>query len=221
MAWIALLHLLCLVYWLGADIGTFYAARFVANPALSPPARATAAKIMHGIDLLPRVAMPLTLATGVQLASTTGLLQLGAAALLGVWLVCAGWLTAAAWIHLAPRTPALERAVRIDFGFRIAAIALLAAVALLGLAGVWAAPSPWLAWKILAFAATVACGLAIRVALKPFGPAFGRLMTQGSSPEVEALLAGSIARAVPWVLTIWALLLFAAALGVRAVNIGA
>jgi hypothetical protein len=221
MAWITLLHLLCLVYWLGADIGTFYAARFVAKPALSLQARGTAATIMHGIDLLPRVAMPLTLASGMQLASTMGLLPLGATSLAGVWAVCLGWLAAAAWIHLAPRTPLLERAVRIDFGFRIAVIALLAAVALLGLAGVWAAPSPWLAWKLLAFAATVACGLAIRVALRPFGPAFGRLLTQGSSPEVEAVLAGSIARAVPWVLAIWVLLLLAAALGVRAINIGA
>jgi hypothetical protein len=216
MRWMLLLHLLCFVYWLGADLGTFYAARFVADARLAPGARATAAKIMHGIDLLPRVAMPLTLASGAQLAAGLGWLPVGPGAMALLWPLCLGWMAAAAWLHLGPRTPALERAVRLDFGFRIAVIAGLVAVAVAALAGALAQPPAHVALKLLAFAATVGCGLAIRIALRPFGPAFGALLTRGSTPEVEAVLAGSIARAVPWVLAIWALLLVAAAVGVRA-----
>jgi hypothetical protein len=213
MRWMLLLHLLCFVYWLGADLGTFYAARFVADARLSAAGRATAAKIMHGIDLLPRVVMPLTLASGVQLAAMRGLLPLGAGALVLLWWVCLAWMAAAAWLHLAPRTAAVAAAVRFDFGFRIAVVVMLVAFALA------APPATFLTLKILAFAATVVCGLAIRLALRPFGPAFAKLLAQGSTPAGEAVLAGSIARAVPWVLAIWALLVVAAALGVRAIGV--
>ena len=54
----------------------------------------------------------------------------------------------------------------------------------------------------------------IRVALRPFGPAFGALMTTGSTPEVEAGIGGAMKRAVPWVYSIWVLVLIASFLGV-------
>ena len=45
-------------------------------------------------------------------------------------------------------------------------------------------------------------------------PAFGQLVTSGSTPEVEKAILGSIKRCEPWVYAIWTLVLVAAFLGV-------
>jgi hypothetical protein len=213
MLFIKLLHLLCWVYWLGADIGTFYAARFVSNGSLTPAQRATAAKIMLGIDLAPRIAMPLTLATGLHLSALLLAWPLPTGTLWLVWVVCLLWMGTAAWLHHAPRNPQTERVARWDFVWRVALAAGVAVAALLLL---WRGSfAPWLAVKLLCFAACVVCGLAIRVHLKDFGPAFAALMQSGATPQVDATIKNSIARCVPYVVLIWVLLLISAAGGLH------
>ena len=222
-----LLHLLLFVYWLGADVGTFYASRFVADAALTPAARATAAKIMLGVDLLPRVTMPMALATGVHLAVSLNVLPLGSAALIsavliGVWLLCLAWLAMVLTIHHFGSSPRGAALVRFDFGFRVLlvlGIVVLAVPAWWGGApAVASGMAPWLVIKLLAFAATVACGLLIRVQLRPFGPAFAQLMREGSRPDTEAAIAGSIARCKPYVIVIWVLLVVCAAAGLHLIG---
>lgn len=217
-----LLHILMLVYWLGADVGTYYASRFVADAQLSTAARATAAKIMLGVDLLPRVAMPLMLASGVHLAAGMGALSAMGAATpafvwqAGAWLLCLAWLAMVLAIHRS--SAKAGGLVQIDFGFRVVLAVGLALFAL-GIL-LWQAPPlvPWLALKLLAFALTVACGLMIRVKLRPFGPAFAQLMHGGSDAAMAAAngtLAASIAGCKPYVWAIWALLVFASAAGLH------
>ena len=211
MLWLKLFHALCWVYWLGADAGTFYAARFIANPHLTPAARATAAKIMLGIDLAPRVCMPLTLASGLHLAAASGFVALSGGAIAAVWVVGLAWMGVAVWLHHAAPGARKERVARADFIWRGVLVAALVASA--------AFIAPWLALKVLCFAATVVCGMAIRVHLKPFGPAFGTLMSRGASADVDAAIARSIARCVPYVIVIWVLLLVSAAAGLHALVI--
>ncbi len=224
---VQLLHALCWVYWLGADAGTFYAARFVADPRLTPAQRGTAAKIMLGVDLAPRVTMPLTLASGLHLASlklgwpfaVAGGAHAGGIAL--VWLACAVWLWAVLWLHHAPRSARFATVTRIDFGWRIGLSVVLLLLAWAGAAGglppvlpVQPVP-PWLALKLACFALTVACGLAIRIHLKPFGAAYSALMAHGATPAVDAQIAQSIDRVKPYVFAIWALLVVAAGAGLH------
>jgi hypothetical protein len=45
------------------------------------------------------------------------------------------------------------------------------------------------------------------------GPAFARLASEGSSPEVEAVISRTVDRAIVWVLAIYALVLAIAFLG--------
>jgi len=72
----------------------------------------------------------------------------------------------------------------------------------------------WIALKLLLFAVTVGCGLAIRIALKPFGPAFASLMEGGSRPATEGAIQRSLTRARPFVIAIWIALVLEAALGI-------
>ena len=72
----------------------------------------------------------------------------------------------------------------------------------------------WLGAKVGAYGLCILMGVLIRRELKPFGPAFGKLMTTGSTPDVEKAIVGSIRRCEPYVYAIWGLVFLAAALGV-------
>jgi hypothetical protein len=53
----------------------------------------------------------------------------------------------------------------------------------------------------------------IDVEFRPMGPAFVRLATEGSTPEIEALITRTVDRAVWWVLAIYALVIAITFLG--------
>ncbi len=215
MLTIKLLHLLLLVYWLGADVGTFYASRFVADVNLPAASRALAAKIMLGVDIAPRLCMPLMLATGVQLASLQGLWPLSNAVLVVVWAATAAWLGVVLWLHHHGRSAWGPRVAQLDFVFRSVLLALLGLAAVASLLG-WALHWPaWLSIKLLCFAATMACGLMIRVHLRPFAAAFASMLSGQGTAQANPVISRAISRCVPCVLVIWILLVVAAASGLH------
>jgi len=61
----------------------------------------------------------------------------------------------------------------------------------------------------------IACGLMVRIKLKPFGPAFAKLVAGNPSQADEDALEGSISATRPWVMVIWLGLLLSAALGLH------
>ncbi|MBB5873363.1 hypothetical protein F4553_006797 [Allocatelliglobosispora scoriae] len=221
--WWILLHLVLFVFWLGGDLGVFWSSRFVLRPDLTPAARATALKIMGGLDLGPKICLVLFLPSGLTLMA----LEPHGATLFGVnpfpwplvvlvWLFAAGWLAATISDHHHPGKRPWVRTL--DWTIRLTLIAVLAGLALYTLIatnpfGVTTNPR-WLGAKLLLYTVAIACGLGIRRTLRPFGPAFGTLMTTGSTPSVEAALKRSIDGCLPYVYGIWASVLLAAALGV-------
>lgn len=215
-----LLHIVLLTYWLGSDIGVFYASKFVVNPEVSPAGRATALKIMHMVDLAPRICLILMLPSGVTLMAAT---DLGREIFSG-WPLALAWLGGLLWLAIMLvaffKSPAkhADLAHRADWVVRTGVTVGLLAVS--GYAffastpfGVETNPR-WLAGKVAAYALCIFAGIMIRVSLRPFGPAFGALMATGSTPEVEAAIGGSMRRAIPWVITIWVFVMVAAFLGV-------
>lgn len=221
--WWILLHLVLFVFWLGGDLGVFYSSRFVIDPELSPPARSTALAIMSGLDLGPKICLILFLPSGVTLMA----LDPHGAHLFGValfpwWAVVAVWLFAAGWLVLAVaahRTHGRITVVhRADLALRFLVITGMATAGLYTLLatdpfGVTTNPR-WLGGKILLYTAAITAGLGIRITLRPFGPAFARLHTEGSTPEVETVLRRSVNGCLPYVWAIWGSVLTAAALGV-------
>lgn len=221
--WLILLHLVLFVFWLGGDLGVFYSSRFVIDPRLTPPARATALAIMSGLDLGPKICLVLFLPSGVTLmaAAPHGAHAFGIA-LFPWWLVTSVWLFAAVWLTLAivaHRTHGrITWVYRGDLAIRLAVIAGMATAGAYTLVardpfGVTTDPR-WLGGKILLYCAAIAAGLGIRITLRPFGPAFGRMQAEGSGTEAEAVLRRSVDGCLPYVWVIWASVLAAAALGV-------
>jgi len=133
-----------------------------------------------------------------------------------VWIFAAGWLALAVQAH---RTHGKVSSIRrADLTIRIAVIATMAGAggyALLASEPFGVTTNPrWLGAKILLYTLAIAAGLGIRMTLRPFGAAFGALMSEGSSEAVERTLRRSVDGCLPYVWLIWGSVLAAAALGV-------
>ena len=214
-----ILHLVLFVYWLGADVGVFYASRFVTNPELSTQARGVALKIVDVIDMAPRVCLVLILPSGVTLMATSGY---GRDVFAG-WPVAAIWVAGLAWLALVLvdhfRSDRLGRLVhQVDLVVRVGLVVGLLGVVVYTVAvdrpfGVTTHPA-WLAGKVAAYALCIACGVAIRLRLTGFGPAWAQLLRTGSDPTVETALRRSLSGTLPFVYAIWGLVFLAAVLGV-------
>ena len=215
-----LLHLLLLTYWLGADLGVFYSSRYVLKPELTPASRAVALKIMAWLDVAPRLCLVLFLPSGVTLMALDdyGKDIFAGWPLVGVWAAGLAWLGLVLADHVLHESPLHALVRRLDLLVRFAVV-----IGLLGSAAyALVADSPfgvdtnpkWLGGKVALYAVAVGCGIAIRFRLRPFPAAFGRLLTSGSSPEVEHDLRGAIVGSQPYVAAIWLCVLGSAVLGV-------
>jgi hypothetical protein len=210
------LHIIAFVYWLGGDLGTFLASRQVVNPDNSPQSRHVALKIMLACDMGPKLAMPLILPLGLHLAYLGGSLPLAGWQMGLAWAVALYWFTVVMVLYLNEGKPFTAKLSQLDLYFRIVMAALL-----LAWGGYQLMEGPavaWAAWKLIVFAAMVCCGIAIRINLKPFVPAFGAMMSEGASRETDHTMALSISRCRPWVWCIWGGLFLNAALGTRLIG---
>lgn len=212
---VRLLHVLLFVYWLGADIGVYYASRYVANPALSPETRATVLRIMLWIDQIPRVCLVLMLPVGYTLGFQLGVVHARPVAIGVLWVLVLAWLALVLSIHHSQGTQRGELLRKTDMVVRIVLILALTADALSSFVGEGLLLTRWLAVKMQIYALLIFFGLMIRVAILPFVLAFGRLMREGSTPELEAGIAGGLARSRPWVIAIWIGLIAAAFIGLQ------
>jgi hypothetical protein len=206
-----LLHILIFVYWLGGDLGAFYASRLVVDPDRAPVGRVAAATILLNVDMAPRMALIFAFPTGLALAVHRGWLDLD-------WLwVAAGFAAAAIWaglawmIHLKAGPHIL--AGRLDQAIRYAVLFSLIGAGVAALTGIWALPV-FIAGKCLLLALAIAAGLMIRRALAPFGPAFAQMASGRGGEEADRVVAASLSNAKRYVFVIWAAIIAAAALGV-------
>jgi hypothetical protein len=209
-----LVHVLLLVYWLGADLGVFYASFLLLDRSLAPAARGAVARLLVALDLAPRVCLVLMLPSGLTLAGLLGLSPVRGGWLLLGWALALGWLAVVLALHQTHGSAAGGRLAVGDAWFRGLLVVVLVVVAATSLAGAGPLLSATVAWKVLLFAVAVACGLGIRLALRPFGPALAAVVAGTASEADERALATTMRRSRPLVLVIWAAVLAAAALGV-------
>lgn len=202
-----LLHILIFVYWLGGDLGVFYASTILTDTKTSPQGRIIAAKVLAQVDMAPRTAMILTLPTGLTLAAMAGYLSLSVLLLAIIWVLSLAWLALAWTIHLTHLPPSsLWR--KADLGVRAILIVALLGLALSGLVPLF------LGLKMAILATTIAMGLLIRRALAPFGSAFATMITTGPTSETDHIIVKSLNQSRPAVVCIWLLLLIAALIGI-------
>ena len=211
LALLTLLHVLVFVYWLGGDLGAFYASRFLTAEGVPPDRRLLAARIVGDVDMAPRTALILMLPTGLILARQTGYIDLGWTLVWVTALVFLAWLALAWFRHLRHgRAPAWTG--MLDLGLRWLTMAGLVAMAMAALTG----HADWplfLSVKLILLAVAIALGLLIRRVLSPLGPALAALAGGQDVATGEAQLRTLMTRARPLVMMIWACLLAAAFIG--------
>ncbi|RVU06919.1 hypothetical protein EOE18_02875 [Novosphingobium umbonatum] len=208
---LTLLHILVPIYWLGGDLGAFYSARFLINPARSVPERMLALTILNNIDMAPRTTLILAFPTGFTLGVAKGWLAVPPVWLGPVWLGFLTWL-ALAWAVHVKHGPAGAAYKRMDIAVRYIVLAALAVAGLAGIAGVVAMPL-FIALKLLVLAACIVIGLVVRVQLVPLFPAIIAMKSTGATPETDAIIARVLGRTTPTVQVIWVLVLVACFLG--------
>lgn len=206
--WLLIAHVVVFAAWFGTDLATFTLSRRVVSSSTAPASRAAIAGAMMSVEIFARLSLPLAFGTGVLAAEERGWIDWGwVAGVIGV--VAPLWSVAVWLIHRGSTVLA-----RVDLWWRslvavgvwVAAISSLASDDPIGVR--------WLAVKLVCFAVVITSGIVIRFVLRPFSVAFGQILAEGSTPEREAIVAGSIRRAQPFVVVIWASLLVAAAMAV-------
>lgn len=215
VALLKFIHVLAFVYWLGADLGVFYTSFYAVNRKLSAETRVTVIRILFALDMAPRIAMTLILVTGIHLSYRIGYLPVQPWVIYLSYLVFLGWLAMVLYLHYGKKSPFQAVLTRFDFGFRLALIGGLSTYAAISLSGPSGVSADFIAWKMLIFATLMTCGLMIRIKLKPFGPAFAKLVAGNPSQADEDTIDQSLSATRPWVLVIWLGLLLSAALGLH------
>lgn len=206
----SLLHLLVFAYWLGGDIGVFYASTLLTDAKRDAPGRIAAAKILADVDLVPRICLLLALPTGLGLAIVKGWLQVDFTYIALSFLAAFSWIWLILKLHASHGGALLKK---IDTYLRYAFLVSLLAVAISSFSDAIALPL-FITLKLLILAFAILMGLLVRRALEPFGPAFSKLVNDGPDDETNRTIKTCLDRARPAVIAIWAALILAAWLGV-------
>jgi hypothetical protein len=207
------IHILLLVFWLGTDVGVFILARAARRADLSFPQRAVLLQYGMVIDVLPRICLTLSFAVGLHLAASTGYLEPPPAAFVAAWIIGLGWLALLYAMYKAEGTPRQAKLAGANLALQGVLGVVMIGLGAASLAGSGPFTQDWLAWKVLLFGLIFPCAIMIDVEFRPMGPAFARLATEGSTPEIEAVISRTVDRAIVWVLAIYALVVAIAFLG--------
>lgn len=210
--WI-LTHILVMAFWIGGDMGAYYSASLFVRTEYSPETRAALARVMQGVDMFPRLSMVLIVPTGTTLAARTGLSPIDGWWLAPIWVLSVAWFFLVWNVH-RPTAPEWGKKLHgLDSGVNWVLLVLFGAAAIASFATQEPFAETWLALKVLFYTFTIFILIAVNFLLKPFVPAFGRLLTEGSSPEVESVIKGTMDKAKPFIWAIWAVVIINTVLG--------
>lgn len=208
------LHLICLVYWLGGDLGTYIASRYLLDSSLSAQSRLVASRILISCDQGPRFAMPLILPTGLQMAFSMGVLAIPAVMMGLIWLIALLWLSVIIALHFSHGGPP-EWLTKLDWGLRIGVCILTLGYGLSSLLVDTQLYADWASFKLVIYGITVLMGLCIRIKLKPLFAVFPNIINNKIDEHTNRSIDQAVMGARPYVMVIWGALLLAAAFGLH------
>lgn len=212
-----LFHVLLFAYWLGADLGVFYAARFAADRNYTTETRKAISDIMAFVDLAPRLSVPLMGATGISMGVRSGAIEIQGFWTWTVWFAALVWVSSNLYIYLNRADQRrIQPMIRFDTYWRAIVLVVVAGAAISSLADGGITSDVALAVKLLILALAIALSLVLRVLFKPFRPALQRIAAGGDNDTESAIMTAALARARPIVILIWLLVIAAAAIGLWA-----
>lgn len=187
------MHILAMVYWLGGEWGVFQTSYNIANPRLSYDERRRHMETAYRIDILARSGIILLLPLGIHMGYNLGAHPLGGGWLLLNWLLAGAWL-GLCWAAFFTRdTDTGLFLTRLDEAVRYVLIPVLLAIGLWGLLSSDSSIAfKWYAAKVMLYGATLIIGLILRFIMRHWVTIFRDIAAHGSSPALEARLAGEL-----------------------------
>jgi hypothetical protein len=208
-----ILHLLLFCYWLGGDIGVFYSSGMVADPKLSNSARMTAAKIMIGLDIVPRLCSAVMLTVGGILTEFIGI-EHPTWQMALIILLAPVWVASELILHFKHDAAFANTVRTLDLLLKWAVIIGCIVSVGLSFADGRLAAEPWVGYKILVFAAIVFCSLMINRTIGPYMEGIQQIAA-GSITDTQTDAMAVSLKKVKWaVMGIWAGLVIEVFLGV-------
>jgi hypothetical protein len=183
-------HIAVLGYWLGAELVINSEYRFICyRDDLPFAARDAMMDHLMKMDQHVRYALILQLTLGTMLAAQLGMMPgalFGIAPLLG-----AAWIALVEITHRQRKTLFGQRFASLDRGLRYAVLAALLVIAIGGIGDL----PLWLNLKLAGFAAIMACGIAIRLALIRHFRIWSEIAASGTSAAGNAAIRVTYVRA--------------------------
>lgn len=207
-------HVMLLVYWLGADLGVLLLAKAAKRPELSFAERAFALQMAIRIDLVPRLCFTVMFPVGLHVTASGGFAVVPTAAFVLAWAVSFAWIALLVALGRHEGKPLAARLNHWHLGLQALLLVIVGAIGISSWLGHGPLPGGWFAAKIVLFALIFAMGIGIDFAFRPIGPAFARLATEGSKPDIENTIGLAVDGAIRYVLGLYALLIAIAFLGV-------
>lgn len=206
---ILIVHVVAWVFWLGTDIGVYFAAKRSQRTDYSVETRLAVLDLGMLLDRAPRFAVPVVWTTGMLLMNRAGFETLADGIAIGIGLA---WLVVV-WLGIF-QTPGSQLQV---WAMRLQTITYAIVIVAMGGYGLWALfdgslPS-WLAVKWIAYALVGIAAIWLERAFAPAVANYGQLAEAGSTPELEAELDRNLKPTYRAVLMIYAATLIAGIAG--------
>ena len=208
------LHIVLFAYWLGADLGVFFASRYMSRADLVLEERLRYLQLLLTIDMAPRVALILMIPVGFTLATTLGLAPFADGWLPAIWVVALAWLALAWYLSRHSRDPRAAPWVRIDQALRLIVIAGFLGTGLATFVTGGPLLTGWLAGKFVLYAVVVALGLLLRLVIADFIRGFGQVRVEATREAGNALIDDAHRRAARLAILLWLCVAAIAFLGV-------
>jgi hypothetical protein len=196
-------HIAVLGYWLGSEFVINSTYRYVCYQTGVPFAERTRlmAHVMD-VDQHVRYALILQASLGTVLAALYGYIPGGTSLALAASVFGVVWLAFVEVVHRNRTGPVGATLQRIDRATRYALLLLLAAVATGIVGSDWAMPA-WLRWKLAAFAAVIACGIGIRIALLRHFATWAEMSARGVTAAANASIQRTYRLATGILVLLW------------------
>jgi len=206
-------HILLFVFWLGGDLGVAVLGGQFRKRDYSMPERLTILKILVMVDMGPRTAWALMVASTITLVSLGGYWEVPAWGLALSWAISLGWLWLVWHIHKLGQDPSAKPFRKLEVILKWALAAFYLGLGIVSLSTDMPLEANWLAAKALVFGLIFVAAILIDVMFKPVGPLLMALIEKGSSEETEAPLLATMNRSRFWVRMTYLLLVIIGFIG--------
>lgn len=206
-------HILLFAYWLGADLGVYYASAQAVREDLPLEERLRFLKLALLLDMGPRTALVLIFAVGAHLSLALGIFSGPPVWVAAIWAFSLAWLALVWWLHTHESHASRPALVRLDVTIRYGVVVFLLGLAAYSLIQGQPFVAGWVAVKIALYAMCIAMGLVLRGAIARWQQGFA-LLSEGQTDAGNRIIASVWKRAALQGRLLWALIALVAFFGV-------